>query len=76
VANCEVVPDDAPATIAAALERVLRTGARSTGRRAVQDLDENAIARGVIGVYRSVLGRDPAEPAGGVGLDATRRPAP
>jgi glycosyltransferase involved in cell wall biosynthesis len=76
VANCEVVADDAPETIAAALERVLRTGERSTGRHAVRELDENVIARGVIGVYRKVLGRDrAAEPAGGAGVDTAGGPA-
>jgi len=59
VANCEVVVDDSPATIAAALERVLRNGERSSGREAVRDLDENVITQGVIGVYRAVLRRDP-----------------
>lgn len=76
VANCEVVADDAPETIAAALERVLRNGERSTGRHAVRELDENVIARGVIGVYRKVLGRDrAAEPASGAGVDTARGPA-
>ena len=75
VANCEVVADDAPETIAAALERVLRKGERSTGRHAVRELDENVIARGVIGVYREVLGRGrAAEPAGGAGVDTAGRP--
>lgn len=75
VANCEVVADDAPETIAAALERVLRKGERSTGRHAVRELDENVIARGVIGVYRKVLGRDrAAEPASGAGVDTAGRP--
>ena len=68
VANCEVTADERPETIAAALERVLRKGERSTGRHAVRDLDENAIARGVIGVYRTVLRR--------AGLDKPGRRTP
>lgn len=77
VANCEVVADDGPGTIAAALQRVLRNGERSTGREAVRDLDENVIARGVIAVYRAVLRRTPgAEPARGPGLDAAARRTP
>lgn len=76
VANCAVVADDDPATIAAALERVLRQGERSTGRQAVRDLDENAITQGVIDVYRAVLGRGAAVEPDRVGLDAAGRRAP
>jgi glycosyltransferase involved in cell wall biosynthesis len=77
VANCEVVADDAPTTIASALERVLRRGEPSTGRHAVRDLDENVITRGVIGVYQAVLRRSvPVEPAVRAGLDEAGRPTP
>ena len=77
VANCEVVADEEPETISAALERILKRGERSSGRHAVRELDENVIARGVIGVYRAVLRRGPAvEPALGAGLDAAGREAP
>ena len=55
VENCELCVDDKPETIAAALERVLRTGARSGGRRAVQHLDEHLLTERVIGIYRSIL---------------------
>ena len=55
VAGCELCSDEQPATIAAALERVLRRGGRAAGRAAVQDLDEGRLAQQVIGVYRSVL---------------------
>jgi len=56
VAGCELCPDEAPESIAAALERVLRRGTRAAGHAAVQDLDERRLAQQVIDVYRSVLG--------------------
>ncbi len=64
VAGCELCADDGPATIAAALERVLRRGQRVAGREAVQDLDERTLTQQVIAVYRSVLmQRDPSPQA-------------
>jgi len=54
VEGCEVCPDDQPETIAAALERVLKTGRRINGREAVKELDEVVLAERVINVYRSV----------------------
>lgn len=55
VEGCEVCADDSPETIAAALERVLRRGARTLGRDAVQDLDEPRLTARIVGVYRSAL---------------------
>jgi teichuronic acid biosynthesis glycosyltransferase TuaC len=55
VQGCELCPDDQPATIAAALERVLRRGGRCNGRNAVATLDENLMAQRVIAIYRSAL---------------------
>jgi len=55
VAGCEVCADDRPETIAAGLERVLRSGGRSNGRDALKDLDEASLTAKVIDVYRSVL---------------------
>jgi len=55
VAGCELCIDDQPATIAAALERVLTRGGRVAGRAAVQHLDENVLTAKVLRVYRSVL---------------------
>ncbi|HWP36235.1 MAG TPA: glycosyltransferase [Gemmatimonadales bacterium] len=55
VANCELCPDDRPETLAAALERVLRKGERSDGRRVVAELDERVLTRQVIGVYRRAV---------------------
>jgi glycosyltransferase involved in cell wall biosynthesis len=55
VAGTEVVTDDRPETIAAALERVLRRGGRIEGRAAVRQLDENVLTQKVIDIYRSVL---------------------
>lgn len=67
VANCEVTADDRPETIAAALERVLRRGGRSDGRRAVAHLAEEALTQQVIGIYHAVLGAQPAQaPSTGV----------
>lgn len=60
VAGCEVCADEQPETIAAALERVLRRGERVAGRGAVAELDENAITRRVIGIYRDAVRRAPA----------------
>jgi glycosyltransferase involved in cell wall biosynthesis len=57
LAGCEVTSDERPETIAAVLERVLRWGHRVSGRAAVSELDENAITRRVIEIYRSVLAR-------------------
>ena len=59
VMGCELCPDDRPETIAAALERVLRQGGRSAGRKAVRSLDERLTTRQVLAVYRSVLKRRP-----------------
>lgn len=61
VEGCELCGDDRPATIAAALERVLRRGRRAAGREAVQDLDERTLTQEVLAIYRSVLAqRDPS----------------
>ena len=57
VAGCELCADDRPATIAAALERVLRSRQRIAGHEAVQDLDECKLTQDVIAIYRSVLAR-------------------
>src|SRR5438128_797682 len=59
VAECEVCADDRPETIAAGLERVLRSGRRSNGRDALKDLDEASLTAKVIDVYRSVLTNSP-----------------
>jgi len=55
VEGCELCADEEPATIAAALERVLRRGGRVEGRAAVQHLDERVITDKVIGIYEDVL---------------------
>lgn len=59
VAACEVCADERPETIAAALERVVRTPQRSNGRDTVAQLDETLITAKVIGVYESVLAPRP-----------------
>jgi glycosyltransferase involved in cell wall biosynthesis len=51
IAGCELCPDDRPETLAAALERVLQRGARTTSRQTIAHLDERLIADRVIGVY-------------------------
>lgn len=65
IEGCEVTPDDRPATLAAALERVLRRGGRVAGRRSVVDLDEHVLTRRVLEIYQGVLGgtRTAARPA-------------
>ena len=56
VAGCELCADERPETIAAALERVLRRGARAGGgRAAVQELDERVLTQRVIDIYRSIM---------------------
>jgi len=57
VEGCELCENDEPATIAAALERVLKRGRRIDGRAAVRHLDENMLTAKVLAVYRSVLPR-------------------
>jgi teichuronic acid biosynthesis glycosyltransferase TuaC len=60
ISGCELCPDDRPETIAHALERVLRRGARTQSRAAVQDLDERLLTDRLIDIYRSVLPRTEA----------------
>jgi glycosyltransferase involved in cell wall biosynthesis len=67
VAGCEVCADDRPATIAAALVRVLRRGERIAGRERVRELDEHVVTDRVIGVYRAVLARATHRSAGNGG---------
>jgi glycosyltransferase involved in cell wall biosynthesis len=55
VAACELCADERPETVAAALERVLRSAQRSDGRETVAHLDEASLTAKVIGIYRSLL---------------------
>jgi len=55
IEGCEVCADDQPETLAAALDRVLRRGARIRSRGGVAELDERSMAQQVIEIYRSVL---------------------
>ncbi len=57
IPGCEVCADEAPETIAAALERSLRRDARSggRGREAACQLDERLLTGRVVDIYRSVL---------------------
>lgn len=57
IEGCELCADDEPATIAAALERVLKRGGRVDGHTAVRHLDESMLTAKVLDVYRSVLPR-------------------
>lgn len=59
--GCAIAPDE-PAALGEALVRVLRRGGRIQGRERVIDLDEHAITRQLLGIYRSIL---PRERAGG-----------
>jgi glycosyltransferase involved in cell wall biosynthesis len=63
VAGCEVCEDDQPATIAAALERVLLRNERIDGVSAVRQLDENMLTAKVLSVYESVLPRSRRRPS-------------
>ncbi|MFL5403178.1 MAG: glycosyltransferase [Gemmatimonadales bacterium] len=53
--GCELCADERVDTIAGAIERVLRKGARIDGHRAMQELDEQLLTRRLIAIYRSVL---------------------
>ena len=55
--GCELCADDKPDTLATALERVLKRGARATSRQSVAHLDERLIAQKVIGVYARAMER-------------------
>ena len=57
VPGCELCEDDDPATIAAALERVLQRQERVNGRRTVQHLDETLLAQQMIDVYQHAMER-------------------
>lgn len=57
IEGCELCADERPETIAAALERVLRRGARIRGRVAVESLDERVLTARLIELYRGVMGR-------------------
>lgn len=57
VDGCELVPDEQPESIAAALERVLIRGGRVKGRVTVEHLDEMALTRKVIALYQDVVTR-------------------
>jgi glycosyltransferase involved in cell wall biosynthesis len=61
--GCELCADDRVETIAAALERVLRTGGRSNSRAAVQDLNERLLTQRLIGIYTTVIAATKAMPA-------------
>ena len=70
VEGCELCDDTRPAVLAAALERVLRSGRRSRGRAAVQHLDEKLLAPKVLNIYRSVLPPELVHATlGGVAID-------
>jgi teichuronic acid biosynthesis glycosyltransferase TuaC len=60
--GCEIVSDDKPETIAAALDRILRRGGRIRGREAIKQLDEKVLANKLVGIYRSILPPGQAEP--------------
>jgi len=59
IPGCEVCANEAPETIAAALERTLQRGARlrGRGREAASQLDERLLTERVIDIYRLALAR-------------------
>ena len=72
IEGCELVEDERAEPIAAALERVLRRGARVAGRVAVAHLAEEAITGRLIDVYRTAIARyagRPVRPATERGAD-------
>lgn len=70
IEGCELVSDERPEAIAAALERVLRRGARVAGRVAVAHLAEEAITARLIDVYRGAIARFAGRPAPAPGAGA------
>ena len=52
IEGCEIVPDDRPESIAAALERTLSRGGRLTSRKFIEQLDEKVLANKLIGISR------------------------
>lgn len=72
IEGCELVADEQPDAIAAALERVLRRGGRVAGRVAVAHLAEEAITARLIDVYRNAMARyaGRAAPSPGTGAMA------
>jgi teichuronic acid biosynthesis glycosyltransferase TuaC len=57
VPGCELCENDDPATIAAALERVLTRRERINGRATVEHLDEKLLAQQMINVYQHAVER-------------------
>jgi len=57
VEGCIVCDDDRPATIAGALELVLRRGQRLDARRSVRDLAERVLTEKVLSAYRDAVSR-------------------
>jgi glycosyltransferase involved in cell wall biosynthesis len=57
VPGCELCENDDPATIAAALERVLTRRERVNGRSTVEHLDEKLLAQQMIDVYQHAVER-------------------
>jgi glycosyltransferase involved in cell wall biosynthesis len=55
IEGCAVCENDRPATLAAALTRILRSELRVEGRATLIDLDENILVRRTIQIYRSVM---------------------
>jgi glycosyltransferase involved in cell wall biosynthesis len=68
VEGCELVRDESPDAIAAALERVVGREARVDGRSAVMHLSETMTTQKVISIYQTILAEQPSP-------SALRRPA-
>jgi glycosyltransferase involved in cell wall biosynthesis len=62
VPGCVVCEDDAPATIAEALQFVLARASFTAGRPAVASLDKHRVAARVLDVYRSLIPFEKASP--------------
>jgi teichuronic acid biosynthesis glycosyltransferase TuaC len=57
VDGCIVCPEADPRQMARALESVLRDPARTNGRNAVRELDENILAKRMIEIYRQAMAK-------------------
>ena len=57
IEGCEITTDNQAATLADALERVLKREQKIDGRRAVEQLDDRVLAQKLIEIYRSALAR-------------------
>jgi len=57
VSGCAVCPDTDPDQMAATLSGILKNKARTNGRDAVRELDENVLSQRMIGIYQRAMAK-------------------